>query len=84
MELIAGHVYHVRAKRGHTFGNVYNYDYWKCPDCGYYPGSSYGPPQRRCGNCGANLYADQPGEETMAILIFQTRCGLGFTWASKS
>jgi hypothetical protein len=52
----------IKAKRGHTIGNVYNYRYWACPKCEYHPGSADGPPGKNCLNCGESQFHIQPKE----------------------
>jgi len=55
-------------ERGRTTGNVYNYEFWKCP-CGYYPGEDDGPPPFRCYDCKRPCYTDDESQARAKIRV---------------
>lgn len=60
------------AERGTTKGEIYNYSYWACPHCRYYPGSSEGPPPETCLNCRRPLYVNNAADATYLIELTRT------------
>lgn len=68
----------VRCRRRRTVGNVYDYNYWECANCGYHPGGSDGPPQVECLNCGRSLYTDAFNEAVTLICVIPTKIGFEF------
>jgi hypothetical protein len=78
LDLPPGSLVYTRCRRRRTRGNVHNYAYWECPDCGTHPGDSEGPPTATCYNCGSAQYTDAWEQAVHILRITGTATGHGF------